>query len=354
MSSGARVHTIALGPSADPKLQHFANLTVAITVTSHAASAEVPPITVRAHMNQKSADGSKAMVVYAAVTQKGLPVILANVTATLESDTGHKEVLPLLDNGAGADAFRHDGIYSRYFTRMKSGWYSLKVRVQNQGSAMLSAHKHSGALYIPGYVENGNVVLNPPKPPVSQQPVEVGSFTRTATGESFVVELPPGSTGPPAFPPSKITDLRATLEGENITITWTAPGESYDQGTASRYHIGWSEDLALLRSNFYDSHLVDPWELTPQEVGSPEQYSFLPHNLNMTNGTTIFIAVVAENADSLRSDISNIEPVVKFIPTPPPPVEEESTDVVAIAVGVSVAVLVIASAVGGFIYWKKR
>ncbi|KAL2089532.1 hypothetical protein ACEWY4_014220 [Coilia grayii] len=239
---------------------------MAITVTSHAANADVAPITVKAHMNQKSADGSKAMVVYAAVTQNRLPVIRASVMATLESDNGHKEELSLLDNGAGADAFRDDGIYSRYFTKLNSGRYSLKVRVQNQDNGMLSAHKHSGVPYMSGYVENGTVVLNPPKPPVSQQPIEVGSFTRTATGESFVVELPPGSTGPPAFPPSKITDLRATLEGENITITWTAPGESYDQGTASRYHIGWSEDLALLRSNFNDSHLVDPWELKPQET----------------------------------------------------------------------------------------
>lgn len=72
--------------------------------------------------------------------------------------------------------------------------------------------------------------LNPPKPPVNHEPVEVGSFTRTATGESFVVTLPSGSTRPPAFPPSKITDLRAELSGEVITVKWTAPGASYDVG----------------------------------------------------------------------------------------------------------------------------
>ncbi|XP_062412566.1 calcium-activated chloride channel regulator 1-like [Sardina pilchardus] len=202
---------------------------MAITVITRAASADVAPIIVKAHMDQKSSDGSKAMVVYAAVTQKGLPVIMADVTATLESDTHHKASLQLVDSGAGADAFKHDGIYSAYFSDLMSGRYSLKVRVKNPDKARISMHRNSGAMYIPGYVVNGQVVMNPPKPPVNHEPVEVGSFSRTATGESFVVEL--GTTGPPRFPPCKITDLKANLEGDNVTLTWTAPGASYDQGT---------------------------------------------------------------------------------------------------------------------------
>ncbi|XP_063058171.1 calcium-activated chloride channel regulator 3A-1-like [Engraulis encrasicolus] len=282
---------------------------MAITVTSRAASADVPPITIKTHMDQKSSDGSKAPVVYASITLKGLPVIGAKVTAILESDTEKiAHYLDLEDNGAGADATRHDGVYSRYFTKMISGRYSVKVNAVNKegNKTMLSAPRHSGVLYVPGYVVDGKVELNPPKPPVNHEPVEVGSFTRTATGESFVVTLPSGSTRPPAFPPSKITDLRAELEEDNVSLTWTAPGASYDEGRAARYHIAWSEDLALLRTNFSGSHHIDPWELRPQDAGSTERYSFHPSNLNMVNGTTVFIAVVAENADSLNSSISNV------------------------------------------------
>ncbi|XP_062412568.1 calcium-activated chloride channel regulator 1-like [Sardina pilchardus] len=381
LKSGVIVHTIALGPAADKTLNDMSNITggqffyaadsvdsneladafvslttsdgnlthqtiqtvslkipgtaevgewhyslfnegstqaMTITVTTHAARADVPPITVKAHMDQLFSDGSKAMMVYAAVTQKGVPVILADVTATLEPETGELVTLRMQDNGAGADAFRHDGIYSVYFTKMMSGRYSLKVKVQNNkdNATISTTHRHSGAMYIPGYVVNGQVVMNPPKPPVNHEPVEVGSFSRTATGESFVVALPPGSTGPPPFPPCKITDLKANLEGDNITLTWTAPGASYDQGTASHYHIHWSEDLALLRGNFNGTHLVNT---SPQEAGSIEEHSFIPHNLNITNGTIIFIAVAAENVDSLRSEISNIVRVVNFIPVPPVP-----------------------------------
>ncbi|XP_063058168.1 calcium-activated chloride channel regulator 3A-1-like [Engraulis encrasicolus] len=329
--AGMRMLTLKVEGTAETGEWHYSLLhtgsgtqSMAITVTTRAASSNVLPITVKAHMDQKTSDGSKAMVIYAIVTQDGLPVILANVMAILDSDApdSHEEV-ELLDNGAGADAFRLDGVYSRYFTNMKSGRYSLKVRVKNKDKTMVYARKHSGAPYIPGYVVDGKVRLNPPKPPVNHEPVEVGSFTRTATGESFVVTLPSGSTRPPAFPPSKITDLRAELEEDNVTLTWTAPGASYDEGRAARYHIAWSEDLALLRTNFSGSHHIDPWELRPQDAGSTERYSFHPSNLNMVNGTTIFIAIVAENADSRNSSISNIERVVKYIAPPVP--EEEGT-----------------------------
>ncbi|XP_048108031.1 calcium-activated chloride channel regulator 1-like [Alosa alosa] len=317
---------------------------MAITVTTRAASANVPPITVRAHMDQNSADGRKAMLVYAAVTQKGLPVIMADVTATLESDAGHMALLQLEDNGAGADAFRHDGIYSAYFIDLKTGRYSLKVRVQNKGKARISTHRRSGAPYIPGYVVNGQVVLNPPKPPVNNEPVEVGSFSRTATGESFVVEL--GSTDPPLFPPCKIIDLKAKLEGENVTLTWTAPGAIYDQGTASLYHIHWSKDLELLRREFNETRAVNTSALSPQEAGSIEEYTFSSSNFNITNGTTVFFAIAAENADPLQSEMSNIARVVKF----EPPVyihtqQHNSINVIAIAVSGTVAAIVVMIAV---------
>lgn len=77
----------------------------------------------------------------------------------------------------------------------------------------------------------GSVALNPPKPPVSEedQQADVGSFTRTAIGESFSVAIDP--TAPrPKFPPNKITDLRAVIQNDTVTLTWTSPGEDFDLG----------------------------------------------------------------------------------------------------------------------------
>ncbi|KAK1785902.1 hypothetical protein P4O66_017545 [Electrophorus voltai] len=216
---------------------------MSLTVTSQAARDDVPPIMVMAQMNQLTNNGNKPMMVFAEVSQKYSPVLNTTVWAYLESDTGHSEKLQLLDNGAGsADAFKDDGIYSRYFTKLKKGRYNMKVRVASTGGVHSSPSRYSGALYIPGYIVDGTVKLNPPKPPTNVQPANVGSFTRTATGESFVVDVPVG-VPLPNFPPNKITDLSAEIQEDIVLLNWTAPGEDLDQGTATSYEIRWSDDF---------------------------------------------------------------------------------------------------------------
>ncbi|XP_071200537.1 calcium-activated chloride channel regulator 1-like [Salvelinus alpinus] len=367
--SGAIVNTIALGPSANKELKMmseisggkyfyasdnldqtelvnvFASLTttngdlthqtiltgdwtytikntlsdqyITITITSCAVSEAIPPVTVKTHMSQQSIDGSKPMLVYAEVNQKGVPVILADVMATLESDAGDHYQLELLDNGAGADAFRNDGIYSRFFTTSKKGRYNLKVKVQrkdkgkNNGQVRLK--RHSVAPYVPGYVIKGKVVMNPPKPPVSEDDLQadVGSFTRTAIGESFSVSLSPG-VPPPNFPPNKITDLNAEIEEDKVMLTWTSPGEDMDQGTADSYEIRVSMDLEALRGNFIGAHLMNTSDIRPLEAGSTEEYSFLSsYIINAEPETVMFFAVRSCDKDSLMSDMSNVAKATK-------------------------------------------
>jgi calcium-activated chloride channel regulator 4 len=57
------------------------------------------------------------------------------------------------------------------------------------------------------------------------------SFSRTATGDAFVMSDVPSGPLPDLFPPSQITDLHATLDGDKINLTWTAPGDDFDVGT---------------------------------------------------------------------------------------------------------------------------
>lgn len=61
----------------------------------------MPPITVNAKMSKDSNSFPNPMVVYAEVLQGYTPVLGANVTAYIESQTGTTQVLQLLDNGAG-------------------------------------------------------------------------------------------------------------------------------------------------------------------------------------------------------------------------------------------------------------
>ncbi|MCI4385521.1 hypothetical protein PGIGA_G00051480 [Pangasianodon gigas] len=269
-----------------------------LTVMSRAAHEDVHPVTVTARMNQQTSDGTKPMLVLAEVRQKYNPVLEVSVWAYLESDAANSVELKLLDNGAAITS-----IYILY----------------------------------PGKVE-----LNPPKPPVNVQPVDVGSFTRTVTGESFVVEANAASN----FPPNKITDLTAEIQEDTVLLNWTAPGEDYDQGTAQSYEIRWSEDLQTLQNNFSSTNLLDTSALQPQESGSAEQHSFQP-NITIKHGTTLFFAVQSMDQQTEKSEVSNIARATKIASSPnpsprPPAISNPGLNLTAIIVSVC-AVAIVAS-----------
>ncbi|XP_063138299.1 chloride channel accessory 5 isoform X1 [Rattus norvegicus] len=289
-----------------------------VTVTTRARSPTTQPLMATAHMSQSTAQYPSPMIVYARVSQGFLPVLGANVTAVIESENGSRVTLELWDNGAGADTVKNDGIYTRYFTDYHgNGRYSLKVRVQARKSkARLSLRQKNKSLYIPGYVENGKIILNPPRPEVPEEATEaaVEDFSRLTSGESFTVSgAPPDGGHAHVFPPSKVTDLEAEFKGDHIHLTWTAPGKVLDKGRAHRYVIRMSRHPPGLQ-DFNDATLVNTSGLIPKEAGSEETFKFKPASFKIENGTQIYIAILANNEAGLTSKVSNIAQAVNFIP----------------------------------------
>ncbi|XP_051963013.1 calcium-activated chloride channel regulator 3A-1-like [Xyrauchen texanus] len=323
-----------------------------MTVSSHAARADVPPVIVKAHMNLQFSDGSKPMMVYAEVSQNYRPVINTEVWATLKSESGATETLQLLDNGAGADVSKDDGVYSRYFTKLQNGRSSLKVRVKNQdGQAKFSNKKRGGALYVPGYEVNGVVKLNPPKPPVTVELNLVGRFTRTATGESFEVAIK-GTL--PNFPPNKITDLSAEIQKDTVLLTWTAPGADLDQGTANSYEIRWSDDLEMLRFNFSNAHLVNTSAVSPQNAGSTEQHSFIPNTQYIHaqyENIILFFAIQSNDKEAAKSDISNIAQASKILSKP---LETPNTFLIWMVIAISVSLAIVIIVIVALTIWAVK
>ncbi|XP_004639373.1 calcium-activated chloride channel regulator 4 [Octodon degus] len=299
--------------------------TLTITVTSRAANSSVPPITVSAKMNKDTNSFPSPMIVYAEVLQGYVPVLGANVTAVIESNSGNTEVLDLLDNGAGADAFKDDGVYSRYFTNYSAnGRYSLKVRAHagTNSARRRLGHPRSRAAYIPGWVVDGEIEGNPPRPETDENAeTVVESFSRTASGGAFVVS---GftSSATDVFPPSQITDLDAVPEGEEITLTWTAPGEDFDVGTVQQYIIRISGSMLDLRDRFEDALQVNTTGLSPKEANSKESFTFKPGSIPEENATHIFIAIQSVDQSNLTSEVSNIAQVALFIPQADPSPDE--------------------------------
>ncbi|XP_003260064.2 calcium-activated chloride channel regulator 4 isoform X1 [Nomascus leucogenys] len=292
--------------------------TLTITVTSRAANSSVPPITVNAKMNKDVNSFPSPMIVYAEILQGYVPVLGANVTAFIESQNGHTEVLELLDNGAGADSFKNDGVYSRYFTAYtENGRYSLKVRAHggaNTASLRLQPPLNRAA-YIPGWVVNGEIEANPPRPEIdedTQTPLE--DFSRTASGGAFVVSQVPSLPLPDLYPPSQITDLDATVLEDEIILTWTAPGDNFDAGKVQHYIIRMSGSILDLRDSFNDALQVNTTDLSPKEANSKEIFAFKPENISEENATHIFIAIKSIDKSNLTSKVSNIAQVTLFIP----------------------------------------
>lgn len=305
--------------------------TLTLTVTSRAPSATLPPITVTSRTNQDTGKFPSPMIVYATVHQGASPILRANVTALIESVNGKTVTLELLDNGAGADATKDDGVYSRYFTAYDTnGRHSVKVRALGGINTVIqkATPQQNGAMYIPGWIENDEIKWNPPRSEIYKNNLEDNqvSFSRTSSGGSFVISNIPKTSPPDLFPPCQITDLKARIQGENlINLTWTAPGDNYDQGQAQKYIICISTSVLDLRDKFNKSVQVNTMDLIPKEANSQEVFVFKPENITFVNGTDLFIAIQAVDKVNLKSEISNIARVSLFIPPETPSIEVTPT-----------------------------
>nr|XP_008107510.1 PREDICTED: epithelial chloride channel protein-like [Anolis carolinensis] len=144
-----------------------ADQVISLTVTTRAASATVPPVTVKTYISNSNNSFPNPMIIYADVSQGFLPVIGAKVMATVESTSGKPVELALYDEGAGADIIKHDGIYSRYFIAFSdNGRYSIKVSVHEHDKTSRRIRRQNQAMYVSGYVDSG-IVLNPPRPVIN-------------------------------------------------------------------------------------------------------------------------------------------------------------------------------------------
>ncbi|NXW48342.1 CLCA1 regulator, partial [Nyctiprogne leucopyga] len=292
---------------------HTATQAISVTATSRPSSSDVPPVSTAAHMSRTNR-AFNPVVVYAEVSQGFLPVLGATVIATIEKDGAAAVTLELLDNGAGADTMKNDGIYSRYFTSLQgTGRYSLKVNARGRNTTIRLSLKRNRASYIPGYRENGKIYMNVLRPKFADEEIQVklGSFSRISKS-SLVVKREGDSA--PVYPPCKVTDLHARIENKTIILSWTAPGGDFDNGKADYYIIKSSKNLLDLRNHFDSATSVNSSNLTPKEAGREESLKIKPENFILENNTIIYFAIRAVDDTNLISEVSNIAQTTWFIP----------------------------------------
>eukprot|EP00095_Tigriopus_kingsejongensis_P010323 maker-scaffold187_size272365-snap-gene-1.30 protein:Tk10323 transcript:maker-scaffold187_size272365-snap-gene-1.30-mRNA-1 annotation:"hypothetical protein DAPPUDRAFT_253437" len=280
--------------------------------------------------SQGGAASPEEVYVYAQVKQGDLPVLDAQVVATIIRP-GETDLEPILltlrDRGNGyPDITQGDGIYSAYFTDFSpiSGYYQLSVSASDN-DGLARTPKLSASVDADSNVCCGSTL------PFTYT-VPTGPFQRLSVGSSFLIEqtsnfyIRQGSRlVNDIFPPNRITDFNVDnylAESLFVTLKWTAPGGDFDQGQAFRYEIRcYTSREALRDSNFADMSIPVHASLIPQPEKSGQEQ-------RCTVGVpwpneVFYYAIVAFDEAGNRGKISNTIPVfIKEDPSTLPPLHD--------------------------------
>ncbi|XP_050016161.1 calcium-activated chloride channel regulator 1 [Alexandromys fortis] len=367
--SGAIIHTVALGPAAAKELEQLSTMTgglqtyasdqaqnnglvdafAALSSGNGAASQRSIQLESRGANLQKDQWMNGSVIVDSTVGKDTLFLVTWTTQAPqilLWDPSGTKQGGFVVDPATkmaylqvpgtakirsspcqGADATKNDGVYSRFFTAFDTnGRYSIKIWAL--GGITTDKQRtlpQNGVMYIDGWIENGEVKFNPPRPETNTVQDKQLCFTRTSSGGSFMASNVPSAPIPDLFPPCRVTDLTASIQGHKlVNLTWTAPGDDYDHGRASKYIIRISTNIADLRDKFNTSIQVNTTNLIPKEANSEEIFAFELEDDSFGNGTDVFIAIRAVDKSNLKSEISNIARVSLFIPTEEKPTSNDT------------------------------
>ncbi|XP_071983822.1 calcium-activated chloride channel regulator 2-like isoform X2 [Engystomops pustulosus] len=234
---------------------------VGILVTSRPSSSTIPPITISGEWTDEGITPEQPMTVFAEFKQGHIAVQGANVTAVIESESGDPIIVTLKDNGAGT------------------------------------------------------INMNPPKPIVTSfEQRSIEPFSRIHFLGSFKVSyVLENMENKDIFPPCRIVDLEARLQNDYAILTWTAPGDNYDQGSASSYDIRMSNSPSELQQHFPMAVVVNTSSVHPKPAGSRETFSFKLHNGTGDRGIILYIAIRATDKAAQQSPVSNVVHVTRHV-----------------------------------------
>ncbi len=111
------------------------------------------------------------------------------------------------------------------------------------------------------------------------------------------------------LPPARIADLAAPPTGIQLTsvlLTWTAPGENGDVGTATRYELRYSTSPITDMASFASAGAVPGVLPTPGPAGTAEQFTVIM----LVPDMRWYFAIVAYDAAGQQSELSNVATVV--------------------------------------------
>lgn len=112
-----------------------------------------------------------------------------------------------------------------------------------------------------------------------------------------------GSEEGDTTPPATITDLSASTgsgAGE-VDLTWTAPGDDGNVGTATYYVIKYSSSPITTLTEFFASDDIPNPEPIPSPAGTTENFTVT----GLPQGVTYYFAIIAYDEEANHGDVSN-------------------------------------------------
>ncbi|XP_013394624.1 calcium-activated chloride channel regulator 4-like [Lingula anatina] len=306
------------------------NAVVQVQVSSRPSS-NAAPIVLSASVSSDTVDiadpSLSRIAIYGEVSQGYTPVVGATVMAYVDTSSGSTQI-PLLDNGAGADNTKNDGIYSAYFLKFE-GNVEHSVRVVVKGEEGVSVKSVVGGQMLP--IITNTTAANAAKLEVVYTPIE--PFERSDSGGLFTVKnfptSTPGSEPPDLYPPGRIYDLAmvaVNTDDKTVTLSWTATGDDLDQGNASSYIIRYSTSVSQLRLNFNNTYKLLDKDLIQGKLDAPlpagaREIFRVQFNQTVNSNITYFIALLASDDKNQIGQVSNIVSVSFVYSYPLPPTE---------------------------------
>ena len=284
--------------------------------------------------------------------------------------------IDLRDKGAGSDQIANDGIYSRYFSRYDgfNGRYTLRCQVKGDDETNFITQKSGTKSIQEITADSKSYPLNPtPTSPVccgsstgnniETQPT--GNFTRKINGNSFKVKNAPAADSD-LFSPSKVSNLRLIVADYlSVIIDFTAPGDDYDEGTASRYELKFTENFNHLTNESYWDNSLLSWDIFDIEQENIIYGSLSP----LPSGEKIYLIIDPEifqvdlvyylgmKSIDKKDNVSPLSNIIQILVTAPfnPDTEEDSGLSGGALAGIIIGCLTIGFAlavIGYFVYQK--
>ncbi|XP_060596289.1 calcium-activated chloride channel regulator 1-like isoform X2 [Ruditapes philippinarum] len=272
---------------------------VRVTVISEEENIKIDPIVLK-HSVKTDKEYENVILLHVDAMQGSSPLTGLTVVAKIETPEMKVEHVTLLDNGAGVDISKNDGIYSRTFIAPRiNGSYHVTYMVTSNSTGDTQKEK--------GYTKKDNTHSLIESNFQRQIPAGTVHISRIRINDMHAKDRD-------VIPPSRMTDLEAVTfipYRNSIVLKWTTPGDDFDHGKPSGYHLYIGYDINNVRSflkyissGSYDGtgHVAN--ETIAAKSSATETEIFL-WNVKMFARTYVFAVRAFDDSGNI-GDISNV------------------------------------------------